>query len=259
MNGEKSPKVCLRAAGDAWIYFGRRQNKKRCVVLKIGRRRCRRLSLVCLAASVSMPETDPCEVYMRYLPRSCTEADLREKFEKCGRIKKVWLSVDRASGECKGFGFVTFSSKTEARRCVKDYNEHPRNYMDGKHVVITHAKGWDDGAQARRAVLVRDGVSPRRLLLLAPQKLGPQGARPPVPGAEDADADDATAGEDESNGANARVKRTRDENEAEGEASGKKPRVYKERKKTASRRHKLGAKARKRAKAREAKEAAGSG
>ena len=92
-----------------------------------------------------MPEQDPCEVYMRYLPRSCTEQALREKFEKCGRIKKVWLSVDRASGECKGFGFVTFSSKTEARRCVKEYNEHPRNWMDGKHVVITHAKGWDDG------------------------------------------------------------------------------------------------------------------
>ena len=92
-----------------------------------------------------MPETDPCEVYMRYLPRSCTEQDLREKFEKCGRIKKVWLSIDRATGQCKGFGFVTFSSKTEARRCVKDYNEHPRNWMDGKHVVITHAKGWDDG------------------------------------------------------------------------------------------------------------------
>ena len=258
MNGEKSPKVCLRAAGDAQDYFGRRQNKKRCVVLKIGRRRCRRLSLVCLAASVSMPETDPCEVYMRYLPRSCTEADLREKFEKCGRIKKVWLSVDRASGECKGFGFVTFSSKTEARRCVKDYNEHPRNYMDGKHVVITHAKGWDDG---RKPVAPCSfGMACRRedCYFSHPKNWDPK-APPPVPGAEDADADDATAGEDESNGANARAKRTRDEDEAKGEASGKKPRVYKERKKTASRRHKLGAKARKRAKAREAKEAAGSG
>ena len=239
-------------------YFGRRLYKKRCVVLKIGRRRCRRLSLVCLAASVSMPETDPCEVYMRYLPRSCTEADLREKFEKCGRIKKVWLSVDRASGECKGFGFVTFSSKTEARRCVKDYNEHPRNYMDGKHVVITHAKGWDDG---RKPVAPCSfGMACRRedCYFSHPKNWDPK-APPPVPGAEDADADDATAGEDASNGANARAKRTRDENEAKGEASGKKPRVYKERKKTASRRHKLGAKARKRAKTREAKEAAGSG
>ena len=202
---------------------------------------------------------------MRYLPRSCTEADLREKFEKCGRIKKVWLSVDRASGECKGFGFVTFSSKTEARRCVKDYNEHPRNYMDGKHVVITHAKGWDDG---RKPVAPCSfGMACRRedCYFSHPKNWDPKNwdpnAPPPEPGAEDANVDDATAGEDESNGANARAKRTRDENEAKGEASGKKkkPRVYKERKKTASRRHKLGAKARKRAKAREAKEAAGSG
>ena len=98
-----------------------------------------------------MPEQNPCEVYMRYLPRTCTEEELRAKFEKCGRITRVWLSVDRATGECKGFGFVTFSSKTEARRCVKDYNEHPRNYMDGKHVVITHAKGWDDGRKPVQA------------------------------------------------------------------------------------------------------------
>ena len=100
--------------------LGAKKQKK-----KIGRRRCRRLSLVCRAASVSMPETDPCEVYMRYLPRSCTEADLRAKFERCGRIKRTWLSVDRASGECKGFGFVTFSSKTEA--CLLYTSPSPRD------------------------------------------------------------------------------------------------------------------------------------
>ena len=108
-----------------------------------------------------MPEKDPCEVYMRYLPRSCTEAALREKFEKCGRITRVWLSVDRATGECKGFGFVTFSSKTEARRCVKDYNEHPRNYMDGKHVVPTLRVRDDDVLAVHVVCLLYTSPSPR--------------------------------------------------------------------------------------------------
>jgi len=205
-----------------------------------------------------MPETDPCEVYMRYLPRSCTEADLREKFEKCGRIKRVWLSVDRASGECKGFGFVTFSSKTEARRCVKDYNEHPRNYMDGKHVVITHAKGWDDG---RKPVAPCSfGLACRRedCYFTHPKNWDPA-APPPEPGAEAAARSDASAGEDVATGATdeSSKRKRNDGRDAKGEASDKKPRVYKERKKTASRRHKLGAKARKRAKAREAKANAG--
>ena len=69
---------------------------------------------------------------MRYLPRSCTEADLRAKFERCGRIKRTWLSVDRASGD-DGSRVRHLLVQAEARRCVKDYNEHPRNYMDGKH------------------------------------------------------------------------------------------------------------------------------
>ena len=86
-----------------------------------------------------MTEVDPCEVYVRYLPRTCDEARLRAQFEKCGRIVRARVAKDRDTGECKGYGFMTFSNKTEARRCVREYNEHPRNYMDGKHAVITHA------------------------------------------------------------------------------------------------------------------------
>lgn len=231
---------------------------------KIGRRRYRRLSLVCRAASVSMPETDPCEVYMRYLPRSCTEADLRAKFERCGRIKRTWLSVDRASGECKGFGFVTFSSKTEARRCVKDYNEHPRNYMDGKHVVITHAKGWDDGRQPVAPCSFGSACRRADCYFVHPKNWDPN-APAPAPGAEDAETRASADLDELSNGTNgetdAKRKRARVDDEPHepqgGRASDKKPREYKQRKKTASRRHKLGAKARKRAKAREAREAAG--
>ena len=201
---------------------------------------------------------------MRYLPRSCTEADLREKFEKCGRIKRVWLSVDRASGECKGFGFVTFSSKTEARRCVKDYNEHPRNYMDGKHVVITHAKGWDDGRQPVAPCSFGSACRRADCYFVHPKNWDPN-APAPAPGAEDAETRASADLDELSNGTNgetdAKRKRARVDDEPHepqgGRASDKKPREYKQRKKTASRRHKLGAKARKRAKAREAREAAG--
>ena len=70
------------------------------------------------------------------------EARLRAQFEKCGRIVRARVAKDRDTGPCKGYGFMTFSNKTEARRCVRELaREHPRNYMDGKHAVITHATG----------------------------------------------------------------------------------------------------------------------
>jgi RNA recognition motif-containing protein len=211
-----------------------------------------------------MPETDPCEVYMRYLPRSCTEGDLRSKFEKCGRIKNVWLSLDRLSGECKGFGFVTFSSRSEAKRCVKDFNEHPRNEMDGKHVVITHAKGWDDGRKA--VALCSFGLMCRREDCYFSHQKGWDPTSPaPNPedidehgnlkalgceGTGDGDGDDTNDGDNDGG-----KKRPREK--AEGGDDAKKQKQFKERKKTASRRHKVGAKARKRLKARQAKEGGG--
>ena len=107
-----------------------------------------------------MTEVDPCEVYVRYLPRTCDEARLRAQFEKCGRIVRARVAKDRDTGECKGYGFMTFSNKTEARRCVREYNEHPRNYMDGKHAVITHATG--SNPNKRPVAMCSFGVDCRR-------------------------------------------------------------------------------------------------
>jgi cold-inducible RNA-binding protein len=226
---------------------------------------CRRRRLVLLAAYPpsrdAMPDKDPCEVYMRYLPRSCTEAALREKFEKCGRITRVWLSVDRATGECKGFGFVTFSSKTEARRCVKDYNEHPRNYMDGKHVVITHAQGWDDGRKPVQMCSFGASCARQDCYFRHPEGWDPLNPAPPAErGAAEANGDgDGDGDGDDAEGGGKRPRAEGGEGDA-GDPAAKKPKKqFKERKKTASRRHKLGAKARKRAKAREAKVAAEGG
>ena len=107
-----------------------------------------------------MTEVDPCEVYVRYLPRTCDEARLRAQFEKCGRIVRARVAKDRDTGECKGYGFMTFSNKTEARRCVREYNEHPRNYMDGKHAVITHATA--SNPNKRPVAMCSFGVDCRR-------------------------------------------------------------------------------------------------
>jgi RNA recognition motif-containing protein len=95
-------------------------------------------------------EIDKTEVYLRYLPRSATEAHVRELLKDAGTIRRVWMSKD-AQGECKGFAFVNFSKNKEARECVMHYNTHPKNYLDGKHVVIEHAKAWEGNAEKKIA------------------------------------------------------------------------------------------------------------
>ena len=143
-----------------------------------------------------MVDVDPCEVYLRYLPRTCDEARLRAQFEKCGRIVRARVAMDRDSGECKGYGFMTFSNKTEAKRCVREYNEHPRNYMDGKHAVITHATG--SNPNKKPVAMCSFGVACRREDCHFQHPEGWDPNAEPV-GADD-DDDDDDAGDDDGDG-----------------------------------------------------------
>ena len=139
-----------------------------------------------------MVDVDPCEVYLRYLPRTCDEARLRAQFEKCGRIVRARVAMDRDSGECKGYGFMTFSNKTEAKRCVREYNEHPRNYMDGKHAVITHATG--SNPNKKPVAMCSFGVACRREDCHFQH---PEGWDPNAEPVGAADDDDDDAGDDD--------------------------------------------------------------
>ena len=122
--------------------------------------------------AASEREVDRTEVYLRYLPRSATEASVRELLKGAGTIRRVWMSRD-ADGACKGFAFVNFSENREARECVLRYNAHPKNYLDGKHVVIEHAKAWEGTrGEESRGVLVRIGVREGGLLVRASRGLG---------------------------------------------------------------------------------------
>lgn len=82
---------------------------------------------------------------MRYLPRTATEARIREMLSSAGEITRVWISKDKTTDECKGYAFVNFRKNAMARNAVLHYNTWPKNHMDGKNVVIEPAKAWDDG------------------------------------------------------------------------------------------------------------------
>jgi len=45
-------------------------------------------------------------LYVANLPFSTSESAVRELFERYGKVERVTLPIDRASGKIRGFGFV---------------------------------------------------------------------------------------------------------------------------------------------------------
>jgi polyadenylate-binding protein len=60
-------------------------------------------------------------LYVKYLDETCTDDKLREEFEKFGSITSAKVATDE-KGQCKGYGFVCFSSPEEATRAVTEMN-----------------------------------------------------------------------------------------------------------------------------------------
>ena len=87
---------------------------------------------------------DKREVYLKYLPASATDEQLRELFSKHGEITRIWHGRNKETGESKGVAFITFKRKDDARNVVRLCNQHPHNFLDGKHIEISHAKPWTE-------------------------------------------------------------------------------------------------------------------
>lgn len=59
------------------------------------------------------------------------EQELRDMFERFGRVTRVFLAKDRETGRAKGFAFISFADREDAvKACAK---------MDGfgfKHLIL---------------------------------------------------------------------------------------------------------------------------
>jgi translation initiation factor 3 subunit G len=47
------------------------------------------------------------------------EQDLREMFERHGRVTRVFLAKDRETGRAKGFAFVSYADRSDAARACE--------------------------------------------------------------------------------------------------------------------------------------------
>eukprot|EP00301_Raphidiophrys_heterophryoidea_P024524 c7993_g1_i1.p1 GENE.c7993_g1_i1~~c7993_g1_i1.p1 ORF type:complete len:552 (+),score=56.89 c7993_g1_i1:123-1778(+) len=75
------------------------------------------------------------ELFLGGLSRDIKEEDIRSAFAVSGKIFSIRVVRDRATGECRGFGFVTFVNKEAARQAVKDH--HEKTEIKGRLVRVT--------------------------------------------------------------------------------------------------------------------------
>lgn len=47
------------------------------------------------------------------------EQDLREIFERFGRVTRVFLAKDRETGRAKGFAFISYQERTDAAKACE--------------------------------------------------------------------------------------------------------------------------------------------
>lgn len=78
-------------------------------------------------------------IYVRNLPYSCTDEDLRVLFEKYGPLTELHMPICSITKKPKGFAFVTYMLPEHA---VKAFNELDKTNFQGRliHLLSAHAK-----------------------------------------------------------------------------------------------------------------------
>ncbi|CAN6466383.1 unnamed protein product [Victoria cruziana] len=64
-----------------------------------------------------------CEVFIGGLPRDFTEAQLAEQCERIGEVAEIRMVKDKASGDHKGYAFVTFRTRDLAQKAIEEFHE----------------------------------------------------------------------------------------------------------------------------------------
>ena len=79
------------------------------------------------------------------------ENDLREIFERFGRVTRVFLAKDRDTGRAKGFAFISFQERTDAAKacekidgckCLHSFPKHSAHDKDPSGLILTWLRRW---------------------------------------------------------------------------------------------------------------------
>ncbi|KAK6949730.1 hypothetical protein Daesc_008051 [Daldinia eschscholtzii] len=129
-------------------------------------------------------------IFIRNLPFTATDAELKAHFEKFGRVRYARIVMDRATDRPAGTGFVCFVSEADSKACLKGApraqqsaiptkksilqnelaDEEGRYTMDGRILQVSQAVSKDEASHlAEKGAAARLGKEKdkRRLYLLS--------------------------------------------------------------------------------------------
>lgn len=80
------------------------------------------------------------------LPYETTDIQLKEVFEKIGKVISANVIVDKFSGRSKGFGFVEFETEEDAAKAITELND---TEMGGRKLLVQEARPMEERAPRR--------------------------------------------------------------------------------------------------------------
>jgi len=81
------------------------------------------------------------KVYVGNLSFNVDDEKLREIFSKFGDVEEAVVIKDKYSGRSKGFGFVTFSDDTAAKKAIEEMNEKE---VEGRALKVNEARPMEE-------------------------------------------------------------------------------------------------------------------
>jgi len=84
-----------------------------------------------LSSSNRIPNST-CFVF--YLPPSATNETLRSLFMRYGTVLNAYVAMDKVTNRTRGFGFVDFSTPSEAQAAVAGLDKYP---LEGKFLSVS--------------------------------------------------------------------------------------------------------------------------
>jgi len=77
------------------------------------------------------------KLYIGNLPFGIDDEKLRKLFSAHGKVEEATVIKDKFSGRSKGFGFVTFATKEEAEKAIKELNDKE---IEGRNLKVSEAR-----------------------------------------------------------------------------------------------------------------------
>ncbi|KAI1344280.1 RNA-binding domain-containing protein [Xylariaceae sp. FL0016] len=84
-------------------------------------------------------------VFLRNLPFTTTDAELKEHFEKFGRVRYARIVMDRVADRPAGTGFVCFASEDDSKACVKGAPKPQQSAVTNKKSILQNEMADAEG------------------------------------------------------------------------------------------------------------------